>query len=210
VVAGFVRFAPSAAEYLKSPNHPADNPPVSIVLIGYRGSGKSSVARELAALLHWPWIDTDDLIVQRAGITIREIFAQHGEPHFRDLEADIIHEQVCARFNHILALGGGAILRESTRTLLKDSAHRIFYLHADPQTLHDRIHADPQTQHTRPSLTSLGGDIAEIRSLLAQRLPLYREVMTDEIDVTNKSPREVAEQIKQLTHPDKPPTGLAT
>ena len=161
---------------------------MSIVLIGYRGSGKTSVARELSQLTHWPWIDTDDLIVEQAGMNIREIFARHGENHFRDLEASAVREAI-GQPDCVIALGGGAVLRESTRELLKASGHRVIYLHADPQTLHDRIHADPQTQHTRPSLTHLGGGVEEIRSLLAQRLPLYRQVMTDEIDVTQTRSR---------------------
>lgn len=148
-------------------------------------------------MLHWTAIDTDQLIEQRAGMSIAEIFQEHGEAHFRDLEASIVRD-ACGQSDCVIALGGGAVLRETTRDLLKTSGHRVIYLHADPQMLFDRIHADPQTQQTRPSLTHLGGGLEEIRHLLAQRLPLYRQVMTDEIDVAKLSPIQVASRIQRM------------
>jgi shikimate kinase len=173
---------------------------VSIFLIGYRGSGKSSVGRILARRLGWPFVDADELLVQRAGMSIKQIFEQHGEPYFRDLESAILLE-LCSHATCAIALGGGAVLREQNRAMLKQSGHPIIYLHADAQTLFNRIQSDPITNHSRPHLTSHAGEIKEVESLLALRLPLYRETMTDEIDVTNLSAEQVADRIVQLLKP---------
>jgi shikimate kinase len=78
-----------------------------IFLIGYRGTGKSTVARELAARLGWDWVDADDLIEQRAGKSIAAIFSDDGETAFRDLESDVVNE-LCGRQRTIVALGGGS------------------------------------------------------------------------------------------------------
>jgi shikimate kinase len=143
--------------------------------------------------LNLPFVDTDDLIIAMAGRSIREIFEQKGEPYFRDLESLAVQD-ACDR-NAIIALGGGAILRESNRKHLIASPHRRVYLKCEAQSLHDRIHADPRTAANRPSLTHLAGGIEEIRSLLLIRDPLYRAVMTEELDVTNLSATEAAEQL---------------
>jgi shikimate kinase len=164
-----------------------------MILLGYRGSGKTTIGRRLAEQLHMPFIDTDDLITAMADCSIREIFEQKGESYFRDLESEAVRE-VCAQ-SAIIALGGGAVMREQNRTHLIASPHRRVYLRCDAQSLHDRIHADPRTAQNRPSLTHLGGGIEEIRSLLAILEPLYRAVMTDEVDVTSLSTAQVAQQL---------------
>jgi shikimate kinase len=169
-----------------------DNPP-HMILLGYRGSGKTTIGRRLAEQLQMPFIDTDDLITAMADRSIREIFEQKGEAYFRDLESQAVHE-VCGK-DAIIALGGGAVMREQNRSRLISSSHRRVYLRCGAQALHDRIHADPRTAATRPSLTHLGGGIEEIRALLAIREPLYRWVMTDELDVTSLSTAQAAGQL---------------
>jgi shikimate kinase len=161
-----------------------------MILLGYRGSGKTTIGRLLAQQLHLPFVDTDDLIIAMADRSIREIFEQKGESYFRDLES-LALQDACDR-EAIIALGGGAILRESNRKRLVASPHRRIYLRCEAQALHDRIHADPRTAANRPSLTHLGGGIEEIRSLLLIRQPLYRAVMTEELDVTNLSTEAAA------------------
>ena len=173
---------------------------MSVILIGYRGSGKSSVGRILAQRLGWQFVDADDLLVKRAGQTIKEIFEQRGEEHFRDLESAIVRE-LCEQKNRVIALGGGAILREKNRIAVTESGQMIVLLHSDSETLLKRIQSDPQTQSTRPSLTHLGGGIQEVRKLLAERLPLYRQVKTHEIDVSYLPPEQVAERIVQMLQP---------
>jgi shikimate kinase len=159
---------------------------MGIVLLGYRGSGKTTIGRRLAGRLNVSFVDTDDLIVTAAGRTIREIFEQHGEARFRALEATAVRE-ICGSADKVIALGGGAVLREDNRRLLIASAHHRVYLRSEPEELVQRILADPQTAANRPSLTGLGGGIEEVRMLLAAREPLYREVMTVELDVTGLS-----------------------
>jgi shikimate kinase len=170
---------------------------MSVVLIGYRGSGKSSVGRKLADRLWQSFVDTDDMIAKAAGKPIREIFEQDGEQHFRDLEADAVH-QACAMQDHVIALGGGAVLRDENRSVIRQSGHRVVYLRCEPHVLLARIQSDPRTATSRPSLTALGGGIEEIQSLLAQREPLYREVMSFELDVTNLSVADACVHITRV------------
>ena len=170
---------------------------MSVVLIGYRGSGKSSIGRKLADRLWQPFIDTDEMVVKAAGKSIREIFEQEGEQRFRELEAQALRE-ACAKQEHVIAVGGGAVLREENRQVLRGAGHRIVYLRCEPQVLLERIQSDPKTSESRPNLTGLGGGIEEIRSLLAQREPLYRELMSFELDVTNLSVEDACVHITRV------------
>jgi shikimate kinase len=174
-----------------------------MILLGYRGSGKTTIGRRLAEQMSMPLVDTDDLIVARAQQTIREIFEQKGESHFRDLESLAVRD--ACESSAIIALGGGAVLREENRDRLIASPHRRIFLRCEAQSLHQRIHADPRTAQNRPSLTHLGGGIDEIRALLAIREPLYRAVMTDELDVTDLSIDDAVEQLRKFI--DGQPTG---
>src|SRR5215203_3700165 len=150
---------------------------MSVVLLGYRGSGKTTLGRKLADRLWIKFVDTDDLVVAAAGKTIREIFESDGEAWFRELEVEAVRD-ACSREDHVIALGGGAVLREANRTLLKSLASSRLYLRCEPEELLKRTEADPATAANRPSLTGLGGSLQEIQSLLKIREPLYREVMT--------------------------------
>ena len=170
---------------------------MSVILVGYRGSGKTTVGRKLADRLWQTFVDSDEQIVKKAGKAIKEIFENEGESRFRELESQVLQE-VCTLQDHVISLGGGAVLRPENRELLKHSGHKRIYLRCDPAVLHQRIAADPQTAATRPSLTALGGSVEEIRQLLAQREPLYREVMTSELDVTSLSPDEAMVYITKL------------
>ena len=137
------------------------------------------------------------MVVAAAGQTIREIFEQKGEPHFRDLETAALRK-ACGLADHVIALGGGAVLREENRQVLKDSQLKRIYLRCDAQILFQRIQSDPQTAASRPHLTPLGGSIEEIRTLLAQREPFYREVMSCELDVSSLTPAEALVHIARL------------
>ncbi|MGB7158450.1 MAG: shikimate kinase [Tepidisphaeraceae bacterium] len=171
---------------------------MSIVLIGYRGSGKSTIGKRLADRLWQPFVDTDDLVVRKAGNrTIKEIFEQDGEDRFRELEADAVRE-VSLLQEHVIALGGGALIREENRKHLKDAGHKVIYLKCEPQVLFQHIQADPDTARTRPALTPLGGGPEEIRKLMAEREPIYRQAMTAELDVTNLTPEEAVVYIVRL------------
>ena len=167
---------------------------MNIFLIGYRGSGKTTVAAALSEQLGWAWSDADAELERRAGKTIKQIFADRGEPAFRDLESAVLRDLVNAD-RQILALGGGVILRPENRQAIAGRG-KIVWLRASPETLFSRINSDPTTAERRPNLTGQGG-LAEIRSLLAERTPLYEECTDLTMDVENKSPAEIARQIIQ-------------
>ena len=152
-----------------------------IVLIGYRGSGKTSVGRAVADRLGYRFVDLDTVIVARAGRSIRDIFDRHGEPHFRALESACLSEALQAD-DLVLSPGGGVVLSEANRAMIRASATHVIYLHADADVLHRRISADPATAEQRPALSKQTNLAAEIREVLAKRLPIYRGVMTGEVD----------------------------
>jgi len=170
-----------------------------ICLIGYRGSGKTTVAKNLSQIIGWPWIDADDVLEQRAGKTIKEIFAEGGEPAFRDWETATVVD-LTRQDRVILALGGGAILREENRQAIRRGL--VIWLQADPQTIFQRTSADPLTAQRRPNLTA--GGIAEIEELLAARASLYHECADHAVETAGHTPDQVVQQIVCLlrTHGD--------
>src|SRR3954466_9333292 len=131
---------------------------MSVILMGYRGSGKTTIGRRLADRLWQSFVDTDEMIVKQAGKPIAQIFADHGEEHFRNLETEAV-KAACGLADHVIALGGGAVLKDQNRDLLKKSGHKIIYLRCEPHELLKRIQSDPESAATRPNLTPLGGGI---------------------------------------------------
>ena len=150
-------------------------------------SGGSS-RRELG----WAFADCDDLIEAAAGKSVADIFAAEGEAGFRDREAAALAE-LCGRDRLVIATGGGAVLREANRELLR-SAGFVVWLTARPETIWSRLETDPATTHRRPNLTAAGG-VEEVRKLLAAREPLYREVADFAVDADVASPEAVAATI---------------
>ncbi len=165
---------------------------MNLVLIGYRGTGKSTVARLIAEKLHWPWFDADAQIESRAGKSIAQIFSDEGEPAFRDWEsrviADLVQQDRC-----VLALGGGAVMRPANREALARQSKTV-WLQASPETLWQRIQQDRSTAERRPNLTAQGG-ITEIIATLEARNPIYRECAQLEVDTQGKTPQQVADAI---------------
>ena len=137
------------------------------------------------------------MIVKKAGKSIKEIFEREGEDAFRDLETEAIREAL-ALSDHVISLGGGAVLREENRTLLKQASLKVIYLKCDPEVLVQRIQADTATAANRPNLTNLGGGIDEVRQVLSVREPLYRATMTSELEVTNLSPEDAVVYIARM------------
>jgi shikimate kinase len=171
-----------------------------VALIGYRGTGKTTVARLLAERLGWQWFDADERIEACAGSTIKEIFARGGESAFRTWEESVVAELTSCR-DAVLALGGGAVLRESNRDAIRRGW--VVWLSADAATILQRVAADPSTASRRPNLTTAGG-LAEIQQLLAAREPLYRECADFAVATVGKSPEQVAGEIVcflQLQYP---------
>lgn len=165
---------------------------MNLVLIGYRATGKTTLARLLARRLGWDWIDADVEIERRADKSIARIFADQGEPAFRDLEAEVVAD-LCRRECLVLAAGGGAPLRSESRRAMR-AAGRVVWLKARPETILARMSGDATTAGRRPDLTDRGG-LEEILHLLKQREPIYRESAHLEVDTEGKTPDEIATEI---------------
>ena len=163
-----------------------------IALVGYRGTGKSAVGQLLAAALDWSFIDADTTLESEAGQSIAEIFSAEGEPGFRDRESRLLAE-LCRLDRHVIATGGGVVLREANRDLLRGSAY-VAWLTAPAAVLWERIRADTATADRRPNLTATGG-LQEVTDLLAVREPLYRAVAAAEFPTAGRSPEQVAGDI---------------
>ncbi|MFC1757596.1 shikimate kinase [Planctomycetota bacterium] len=167
-----------------------------ISLIGYRGTGKTTIGSLLAERLGWSCIDSDVQIEREMGCSIRQIFDSEGEDGFRDRESVVI-EKLTRMYKVVLSLGGGAILRERNRMLIGTSGP-VVWLTASPEELHRRISDDPASTTQRPNLTSIGGGLDEIKTVLETRLPLYRKCSDVEIDTEGKLPGEIVDEIINL------------
>ena len=162
-----------------------------IILIGYRGCGKTTVGRILAAHTGRPFVDADEFLEAGAGMTIKDVFAAEGEAGFRDRESAVLRE-LAARPPLVLATGGGVILREENRRVIRQSGF-VAWLTADPVTLWDRLQTDPTTRERRPNLA--GGGLEEVTRMLSLREPLYRGLANLEIPVAEWSPDVIADRI---------------
>ncbi len=160
----------------------------NIVLCGMMGAGKSAVGARLATMSGRTLVDTDAVIVERYG-EIKKIFEEYGEGYFRDLESNVVAE-LAQREGVIISTGGGVVLREENANNLKKGG-KIFFLKAELQTLVNRAQGDT----SRPLLQ---GNLEEkMRTLLAQRTPIY-EGVADKIIVTdNKTLTSIATEILQ-------------
>jgi len=135
------------------------------VLVGLMGAGKSSIGRRLAHKLKLPLVDLDEVIVARAGCTIPQIFEQRGEDGFRELESQLLRE--CLGQPSVLATGGGIVMREQNRQLLKEHPP-VIWLKASPEFLAARIDGDSN----RP-LIAAGDTLNKLQTLAEIRYPLY-------------------------------------
>jgi shikimate kinase len=158
---------------------------MNIILLGYRGSGKTTIARILADQLWKTFVDIDAEIIKRfEGRSIREIWDIFGEAMFRQVEVDVTRE-VCSKDEQVIALGGGTLMTPEAREAIVASDAVRIYLECKPEVLLGRIQGDQQTAATRPNLTGLGGGLDEIRAVLAERDPVYRAVADKVFDVND-------------------------
>lgn len=161
----------------------------NLVLIGYRGTGKSTVGGILAGRLGRPLVSTDEEIVRLARAGIPEIVDRHGWDHFRDLESRVI-DNVTASDGQVLDCGGGAILRKANRDRLRAGGF-VVWLRASVQEIANRIRTDDQ----RPSLTGKQSFVEEVEEVLVEREPVYRQACHFSVDTDGRCPDDIASEI---------------
>jgi shikimate kinase len=166
-----------------------------VFLIGPRASGKTTVARLLAERLGWGWADADEALERRFARTIRALFAAEGEAGFRDKEAAVLRD-LCRLERHVVATGGGVVLRPENRELLRASG-AVVWFRADIDTLWGRLQGDASTAERRPVLTVGGRE--EVAEVLRLREPLYRACAHLAVETAGRAPAEIAAEV--LTHP---------
>lgn len=159
-------------------------------LVGMMGSGKTTVGRSVAADLDVPFYDTDDMVTARAGQTVAEIWERVGESGFRALERQAMSE--VPAYGTIAAAGGGAVLDEWNRALLRRS-EKVIWLSCPPDELARRIGPG----RGRPLLGD-GDVVATLQRILDQRLPLYEEVATHRVDTSGRGVEAVAEKVRAV------------
>ena len=161
---------------------------VSTFLIGFMGVGKTTIGTALAK--HWdcPVFDTDQLIEKEQNRSINQIFSEKGEAYFRDVEVDML--KVVSKKSGVITTGGGIILREENRLLLKNSGRSIF-LTCEPHVILERLKGDD----TRPVIKEKNA--ADIVALFKKRLPLYKQSANIIIDTTFLSVEEVVHEINK-------------
>ena len=163
-----------------------------IILTGFRATGKSLVGRMLANQLGLDFCDTDTLLCERSGLSVREFVDRFGWSDFRQREEQLLLSLRCLS-SVVIATGGGVILHEQAwRSLRKKSI--IFWLRADCATIEQRLALDENSCHLRPSLT--GEDLPEeIRDQLVRRAPLYLRGSDIAIDTDGRSPAELVQEM---------------
>ncbi|MGJ7495731.1 shikimate kinase [Variovorax sp. RT4R15] len=153
---------------------------MAVALVGLPGAGKSAVGRRLGQRLQLPFIDSDQVIEQRVGCSIRDYFEREGETRFRDVEQEVIAD-LSANPSGVVATGGGSVLRECNRTQLRGHFH-VIYLRSTPEDLFRRLRHDVK----RP-LLQVADPLGRLRELHSARDPLYRETAHDVVETGRPS-----------------------
>ena len=165
---------------------------MNIVLIGFRGTGKSTVGKLLANRLEKDFLDSDKYIEDSTGKTIKHIFEGYGEEGFRKIEADVI-AKLSRMDNKIIAVGGGAILRKDNVRNLKDNGFLVL-LEATPEIIQNRITQDEKTARQRPSLTDKK-PLDEIKYLIKQREHPYKNAANYTINTSYVACEDIVNEI---------------
>lgn len=166
-----------------------------IILIGYRGSGKSSVGKSLADRLDWAWSDSDVEVESNIGGSIAQFFDHHGEARFRALETEAIKNLIAWADDRgqVISLGGGAPMFNDNPRLWRDVGNCI-YLRGSAETLHKRISTDKTSKDGRPDLTDEGG-LAEVKKILDLRSRTYESCADFIVDVDEKTVDAIVDEI---------------
>lgn len=152
---------------------------MKIVLIGYRASGKSTLACELSRRLGWPLLDIDRGIEHMySGESLTELWLRMGDDLFRDIESKVVVE-MCSKDKHVISFGAGTLGRPENREHASKDA-LVVYLEMTANDLWSRMQADPKSAATRPDLA--GGGLQEVENLLSKRDPVYRECADLHVD----------------------------
>lgn len=174
---------------------PSPSLPENIVIIGFMGCGKSTVGRALQQRLGYPLVDMDHVIEQRTGKSIPEIFAELGEPAFRDMETALLQElDDPSAPRRVISTGGGVIGRAENRALLKRLGY-VVWLHAPAAV----ILARTSKSHHRPLLSATEDPAARIEALMAERQPLYQESAHLKLDTAGLRSDELATGIVECS-----------
>ena len=162
---------------------------MNIILIGYRGCGKTTLGKQVAARQWLTFVDVDELVRKRFGYkTVTEIWAEQGESEWRRVEIEVA-TQLLSKSGQVIALGGGTLLEPAARRAVLEAPNVVrIYLYCEPEELHRRISSDSGSAQNRPPLTNLGGDLEEVRRVLRTRDPIYRAVADKVLDVTHLRP----------------------
>lgn len=166
---------------------------MNVVLIGFRGSGKSTVGLALAGKLGREFIDCDAWIEKHTGLTIREIFEKHGESHFRTLESQAIGD-LSAMDGKVIATGGGAALKYQNMQVFKRNGGKIFFLEVAAETAFLRIQNDESTRSRRPPLTEKD-PLTEVKEQIEFRRPYYLKGADVTVSTDGRSMDEVVSEI---------------
>ncbi len=169
----------------------ADHPPAcreNIVLVGFMGSGKSSIGRQLARRLGFQFLDTDQLIVERTRKEISQIFAEQGEAAFRDLETATLHS--IAHLNRcVIATGGGAVIREQNRELMRELGF-VVCLTASEEVIFERV-----SRNSKRPLLQTADPRGTLSALLASRREFYASAAQFTLDTTQLSHSQAVEGV---------------
>lgn len=164
-----------------------------IVLIGFMGSGKSTMGKLIANKLNSPFVDTDHYIEKKEGRSIREIFADDGEEYFRTLETEVAKELLYKEERMVIALGGGTPLKKENRELLKKADAYVIFLKVTASEAYERLKEDTQ----RP-LLQVDNPKEKIEELLAIRNPIYESVADYVLLENNKTLDDVFYELSKV------------
>ena len=175
---------------------------MNVVLIGFRGSGKSTVGKALSERLRRDFIDCDEWIERRTGLTIKEIFEKHGESHFRTLESQAIGE-LSAMDGKVIATGGGAALKYQNMQVFKRNGGRIFFLEVGAETAFARIQGDETTRLRRPALTDKD-PYTEVKEQIDLRRPYYLKGADVTVETDGRAIEDVVKEIMKHVQEEGP------
>lgn len=169
----------------------------NILLVGYRGTGKTTLGRHLAQILGMTFIDMDRVIIEEAGCSISRIVEEHGWPHFREREKRLLL-RLAQGTGQVIATGGGVVLYAENRALLSKMGP-VIWLKADPDTIVERLKQDTAGMVQRPAFSDRTLR-EETEAMLQARTPLYASISNIAVDTSARDIRECVDEIVRIIH----------